>query len=165
MATTLSWFAQGPFQSMQEDYFLAAIRKALSLWEASCDVAFVRAKVGETVHIYFQQGPNYPPPAELGYVANIGLWPCNIVLFPTDRWTVAKRDPSWNEMDAVRVIAHEVGHALLGPNHLPAGNLMAEDYHTMARLPQEADIRLAIEKYGPPPERDPHAHRVLEYAI
>ena len=149
--TKFFWFASGPFMAMREDFFLMAIRKALSYWAAACNITFEQTKDHAQAFIFFMQGPLYPQPAELGYVArSVPDGPASVVLFPSERWVIAKKQPDFGEWDAVRIIAHEVGHVLLGSAHLPDGSMMAESYHMMARTPQEPDIREAIKKFGPP---------------
>ena len=148
----LSWFARGPFQGMEESAFVFAIERAFAYWEACCGLRFIREANISQAQVVLFQGPLYPAPHGLGVMSgHPNQWPVSLVFYATPKWVVGKRR-NLDELDPIRIIAHEIGHAILGPEHLPAGNLMAESYVTMAKSPQEADILLAMRKYGEPAE-------------
>lgn len=148
----LCWFSSGPYPAMEEELFLLAVGKALSYWSACCDLQFERTMDPRAAQIIFCQARPYPQGQALGYMCSKArVWPVSIVFHTTRQWVIAK-NPNPGELDAVRVIAHEVGHAILGEHHLPDGNLMSRGYNLMARTPQEADVRQAIGIYGPPRE-------------
>lgn len=67
-----------------------------------------------------------------------------------EMWTVSENPPS-NKIDAVRVICHEVGHAI-GLSHISDGNLLAPTYNAQIRWPQRGDIAEARSRYGLPRE-------------
>ena len=65
-----------------------------------------------------------------------------------EAWVISDNPPG-NKIDAVRVIMHELGHAI-GIGHINSGNLMAPTYSTQIRLPQNGDIMEARARYGKP---------------
>jgi len=68
----------------------------------------------------------------------------------SERWVVHfNGPPPSGKIDIVRVIAHELGHAL-GLAHGPSGNLMAPTYSSFISRPQSWDISQLRERYGPP---------------
>lgn len=135
---------------MSEESFLMAVGKALSYWSACCDLQFEKTTEPSQAQLVLYQARPYPSGQALGYMCGKSRsWPVGIVFHTTKKWVIAKT-PQFGDIDAVRVIAHEIGHAILGEQHLPDGNLMACGYNLMARTPQEVDIRQAIAIYGPP---------------
>lgn len=148
----LKWFSTGPYPAMGEELFLLAVGKALSFWSACCNLQFERTSVVKEGQIFLLHGPIYPMRPELACMSGTARkWPLSLLFYVNKRWVIA-RNPEPGKIDAVRVIAHEIGHAILGNDHLSDGTLMARSYNLMARTPQEADIRKAIEIYGPPQE-------------
>lgn len=64
-----------------------------------------------------------------------------------EQWIISE-NPT-NGIDLVRVICHELGHAL-GMGHIQSGNLLAPVYSRTIRKPQSGDIAEMRERYGPP---------------
>lgn len=63
-----------------------------------------------------------------------------------EMWTISENPPG-GRIDAVRVICHELGHAI-GISHIVDGNLMAPRYSDAIRWPQRGDALEAISRYG-----------------
>jgi hypothetical protein len=64
------------------------------------------------------------------------------------------RGPGGNAIDLIRVMTHELGHAL-GMNHIGAGNLLAPTYSPTIIKPQAGDIKEMQARYGTPSENPP----------
>lgn len=65
-----------------------------------------------------------------------------------ENWVISDK-PKQGEIDAIRVITHEIGHAI-GIGHLSAGNLLQPMYDPGIRSPRQGDIVEAVARYGPP---------------
>lgn len=67
----------------------------------------------------------------------------------SDSWVIANNTTVGGKIDLIRVMCHELGHAL-GEAHLSVGNLLAPMYSQQINKPQTGDIAAMIERYGPP---------------
>lgn len=72
-----------------------------------------------------------------------------------EQWAIfTGSGPGGKRIDLVRVMAHELGHAL-GMNHIGAGNLLAPVYSANIWLPQKGDIAEMVGRYGTPAPAKP----------
>lgn len=71
-----------------------------------------------------------------------------------ERWVIAETGTPHNGIDLVRVMCHEIGHAI-GLPHQPAGNLMAPMYSAQVWQPQAYESSIVSQRrmYGPPVQR------------
>lgn len=71
-----------------------------------------------------------------------------------ETWVIAER-PNRQQIDLVRVAAHEIGHVIGIPHLSDPGALLAPMYNPAVRRPQASDIAEARKRYGPPKEPAP----------
>src|SRR5687768_4349028 len=149
LGVVCNWYARGPFAQMSEEELGRAIQLAASYWNACCGIKIVKSPSLARANLIIEQGPLYAAPPVLALPSmNASLdTQRGITLYVRPNWVIA-RNPKPGEMDIVRIIAHEMGHAALGiSEHLPPGNLMAEEYSPDIRTPQEGDVREAISRF------------------
>jgi len=73
-----------------------------------------------------------------------------------DSWAIFDGPRNGNQLDIVRVMCHELGHAL-GMNHIGAGNLLAPTHSQNIFTPQAGDVAEMQARYGPPaPPSEPN---------
>lgn len=72
----------------------------------------------------------------------------------SEDWVISDNPPS-HKIDLIRVLCHELGHAL-GISHIEAGNLMAPTYSSAISRPQFGDITQVRARYGLPVEPKPN---------
>jgi hypothetical protein len=75
-------------------------------------------------------------------------------MYDTGETFVIKENPSRNEIDLVRVAAHEIGHVIGLPHLSDEGALLAPMYNPNVRRPQKSDIAEGVKRYGP--SKSPH---------
>lgn len=131
-----------------------AVEQALNGWNAVCGLKLTMATNAQTAHIVVTSGRIDGPSGVLAW----SELPCGFTAsqwrqlkqqYDTGEiWTIADNPPS-GRIDAVRVICHELGHAI-GISHIHDGNLMAPMYSTSIRWPQRGDIAEARARYGLP---------------
>ena len=137
-----------------------AVGEAIEGWNRVCGIRLFLQPNVKTAHIVVTQGRIDGPNGTLA----ISELPCGFTgsmwrqlrqQYDTNEiWTVAENPPA-GKIDAVRVIRHEVGHAI-GISHIAAGNLMAPTYSTSIRDVMRGDRLEAVDRYGGPrPEASP----------
>jgi Matrixin len=67
----------------------------------------------------------------------------------SEAWSRFDGSSNGAQIDIVRVMCHELGHAL-GMNHIGTGNLLAPIYSQTVNKPQAGDIAEMQARYGPP---------------
>ncbi len=72
-----------------------------------------------------------------------------------EAWVDQDSPTSPAAIDAQRVLAHEIGHALGLPHLQAPGNLMNPIYSTVIRTPQSGDAAAIQVLYGPPQHNPP----------
>lgn len=139
-----------PGMSVQQTH--AAFAEALGYWTAVCAVVFTRTD-NPLANLYCQVGAIDGPSSTLAWCElPAGKDTPQTVLramFDSGEPWVNSADPPNARIDAVRVIAHELGHGL-GLDHGPDGNLLAPYYDRTIRKPQAWDIDEVRLRYGPP---------------
>lgn len=140
----------------------AATKLALDGWNKVCGINLQLTANPKTAHITITQGSIDGPAGTLAYSGlpcgfTIAQWQQILQKYDTgEMWTLAENPPD-GKIDAVRVIAHEIGHAI-GISHLGEGSLMAATYSKFYRWPQRDDIVQALARYprrAVPPPVDP----------
>lgn len=130
----------------------SAAQKAFDRWAAVCDIrASHIISPAEAADILMGVGRIDGPNGVLAWSElpkERGLSPLNQRYGSNEQWVVADTVPT-TKIDLIRVMAHELGHAL-GIGHLQAGNLLAPTYSTSINRPQSGDIAEVIRRYGPP---------------
>ncbi len=128
-----------------------AVEQALGYWNDVCGIELQLTANARTAHIAITQGRIDGPSGTLA----MSELPCGFTdqNYRTLRqqydaqefWTMAENPPN-GKIDAVRVIAHEIGHAC-GMSHGAPGNLMAAMYSAQIRRPQRGDIIEMLARY------------------
>lgn len=141
--------------------FQKAAQEAFSRWEAVTNIKakFIEANSSKPANIIMQY-------RRLDGVSNVladSELPCNIrsmseslnQRYDIENWVIDDTPESPN-IDLVRVIAHELGHAL-GMDHLNGNgtSLMDPVYSPNISHPQSKDIEEMQKRYGPPSPQTP----------
>lgn len=153
----LTWSVTGSLPGLADSVWLDAIRLAWSYWEEVANIHAEYTENAAAADILIGTGHIDGPSGVLAW----SEMPCGQSdpdrlneRYDTGerRWVVAV-DPEPGQLDIVRVVAHELGHAL-GLPHFPAGSnaLLAPQYSTSIRRPRLLDIQAIQARYGPPVE-------------
>lgn len=131
-----------------------AVEQAIAGWNNVCGIRLKLTDDPNQAHIIVGTGRI---DGSLNTLA-ISELPCG---FTRDRWRAINQkydtSESWvisdtppeGKIDAVRVICHELGHAI-GISHIESGNLMAPVYSNSIRWPKSGDIVQAKSRYFRP---------------
>lgn len=143
-------FASGQLGQVDLD---AATRQALDGWNKVCGINLSVTTNRRTSNVVITQGGIDSGGGTLAW-SELPCFGGGAIRQLTQKydtgevWTIAENPPA-NKIDAVRVICHEVGHAI-GISHIADGNLMAPVYSASLRWPQRGDIAEARARYGLP---------------
>jgi len=144
--------------NVSSDLFRSSVKEALNYWNEVCGINLKLVDSGVT-DITITTGRIDGPQGTLAW----SELPCGGVSSVTQKydtsesWVVSERPT--NGIDLVRVICHEIGHAI-GIPHISSGNLMQPTYDVNIRKPKSGDIQEAVKRYGrvtnptPPPVPD-----------
>jgi len=126
--------------------------EAIGYWNEVCGINLQMSSNPKTSHIRVNFGVIDGPSGTLA----ISELPCGMIASAlrqmqqtydtSEGWVIAENPPA-NKIDAVRVFAHEIGHAI-GISHIDAGNLLAPIYSQTIRRPCAGDIKEAVVRYG-----------------
>lgn len=158
----ISWGIKSTLPGLAVDAYRSHIELAWSWWSAVCGIRpkFVSSGIANVV-VDIQQGQ----PG--GVLADMQL-PCGVQNMQvslrmrvdiSEPWVVAENPPQ-DKVDLIRVLCHELGHAL-GMPHIGGEALMAPVYSLAVRRPKDADIAMGVARYGmpsptlPPPNPTP----------
>lgn len=152
----ITWAIEELLPGLSYEDLRDAAALAWSWWAEVSAILPVYSTNGRTAQVLLGVGPIDGP----GQVLAWSEMPCGYVRQVQQRydsreyrWVVSER-PGPGEIDAVRVIGHEIGHAW-GCPHIEAGNLMQASYSLAIRRPRPGDAREAVRRYGHPPRPAP----------
>lgn len=129
--------------------FIAAVMEACGYWAAVAGLKFTHVNNQAQARIVITTGSIDQPGGTLAW----SELPCPVRRLTqkydtNERWVISA-NPQGNSIDVVRVVCHELGHAL-GMDHIQSGNLLAPIYSPTLRKPQAGDVREMQSRYGPP---------------
>lgn len=137
--------------------FKASMMEAAGYWADVCAIRPVYSPNPKTAHIILHA-------ANLGGAGSVladSTLPCGATpssqveqRYDSENWVISET-PTGNQIDLQRVICHELGHGLIGTDHIADGNLMAPMYSRKIRKPQAGDISVAVGRYGQKPPAPP----------
>lgn len=146
----LTWSVTDPLPGLSDDDWQEAFRLALSYISAVCQLDFEYTPNARTANILATAGRIDGPSGTLAWSELPGNGTTRQLTQKYDtgelRWVVSE-SPRSGELDIVRVVCHEVHHAL-GVSHISAGNLLAPTYSNSIRKPQAGDIAELVRRYG-----------------
>ena len=134
-----------------------AIKKACERWEEVCGIQFFYPNSAREAHIVIGAGIQREGPGGTLAWSELPCGPDRQLQQQYDRrerWVIADNPPR-GSIDLIRVVCHEIGHAI-GISHIGSGNLLAPTYSSRIKGPQAGDIVEAQARYGrPQPKEDP----------
>ncbi len=153
----VTWTVVGRLPHVSDGDQKDAFAQAWSYWSAVCGIEPLYTANARTAHVLMGAGGIDRAGGTLAW----SEMPCGAARqlqqkYDTQETWVLAEHPGRRQIDLVRVAAHEIGH-VLGIPHLTAGALMAPAYSPAIRRPQDADIREAVRRYGPPSQEPPAA--------
>lgn len=149
-SVSVTWAIAATLPGFAMDAFRLAIDEAWSYWTAVCGIRpmmLVGASANITIGLQTAGPGGVLADCELPCGASIGS-KVRMRIDTSEAWVIAENPPG-NKVDLVRVVAHELGHAL-GIPHIGAGNLMAPTYSSSIRRPRAGDAAEAVARYGLP---------------
>ena len=148
----VTWHAAGALNGIGAADFKAAAEEAFGYWAAVCGIRPAYTANDRTANILMHSA-NLGGPG--GTLAD-SMLPCGLTAnnkqmeqrYDGENWAIGETVPN-GKIDLVRVICHELGHAI-GSDHISAGNLLAPTYNPRVRRPQSGDVAEMVKRYGPP---------------
>ncbi len=132
-----------------------ATRQAVDGWNRVCGINLRPSANRATAHIVVTKGGIDGPAGTLAW-SELPCFGGARIRQLTQRydineaWVIAE-NPAPHQIDLVRVMCHELGHAI-GISHISNGNLMQPAYDGRIRWPKRGDIQEARSRYGLPAE-------------
>ena len=129
---------------------IAAYAQAFQFWADVADIHPSQTNDPNSADIIVTVGAIDGPYGVLAYSQLPGpgtMSKLSMLFDEAEPWTVSNPTPQ-NQIDIVRVFAHELGHNL-GLSHLPGSNLMAPIYSPSISHPQNQDLTEIRSRYGP----------------
>lgn len=145
----LTWTVTDPLPGLSNEDWQEAYRLAVSYWADVCGLTFEYTSNARTANILATAGRIDGPSGTLAWSElpnGSGRQLTQKYDTGEKKWTI-NETPRGGELDIVRVVCHEVGHAI-GLPHISAGNLLAPTYSASVRRPQTGDIAEAVRRYG-----------------
>ena len=149
--TSLTWAIDGaPLPGMNASQHKDAIMEACSAWPGVCGIRLEYSPNVNTANIVMGSGRIDGPLGTLAWseLPGPGRGQVNQRYDTSETWSIYEGPIRRQSIDPVRVMMHEVGHAL-GLAHGPAGCLMAPTISEIRR-PQGWDIAEAQKRYPIP---------------
>ena len=148
----VSWHTAGGLKGISAADFKAAAEEAWGYWAAVCGIRPNYSTNDRTANVLMHAADLGGPGGTLAD----SMLPCGLTAnnkqmeqrYDGENWQIAET-PTGGKLDLVRVICHELGHAL-GSDHIAAGNLLAPTYNPRVRRPQAGDVAEMVKRYGPP---------------
>lgn len=149
----LTYFINQPdrWDEIREPEVSAAFDFAFKSWEAVCNIHFTRTNNPQQAHIWI---------GHRGIDRKFGTLAWSELADQTTRQKEQRYDkfedwkfeanPGGDFIDLGAVGAHEIGHVIGIDHHNEANSLMNPTYNPRIRIPQPADIRRAVQRYGEP---------------
>jgi len=147
----ITWRIDQVPEEFSDAEYVGIVETACALWEAKSGVRLERTYNQSDIVLLTRRIDS-----EFGVLAEAEL-PCGnpvgrtfrLWMDTSEQWVNAQNPPA-RSMDALRVLAHELGHSL-GLGHAPQGsaNLMAPSVSSI-RGPQQWDVDQAVARYGLP---------------
>jgi len=147
----ISWSLSDLLPGLTEEDWRSAVEEALSMWSVVCALDFKYNPDARTANILITVARIDGPSGTLAWSempCYANPWSKLVQRYDAGEYHWVRSDsPGPQELDIVRVVAHEIGHAI-GIPHLGRGNLMAANYSRAVRALQAQDVAEAVRRYG-----------------
>lgn len=147
-----------------------AAEMAWRAWANVCNITPVYSPNDRTAMVPMNVGAIDGPAGTLAWseLPYTGVRQTRQMYDTAERWVI-KDAPATNEIDLLRVMIHELGHAL-GIPHISGKNIMAPIYDTSLRSLQSGDVLETVARYGvkadpsPPPSPPPTEEYIINFS-
>ena len=158
----ITWGVSADLPAIPRESFRNAVREAFRRWESVCGIVAVELMGGALPNVLIGIQNERPGNVLADCEVPVGKSATGTVRMRVDTvetWCISDNPPA-DRIDLVRVLTHELGHAL-GSSHGPTGCLMAPTYSLRIREPQSWDIVEMRARYGYPRPNVPPTARPI----